>query len=100
MPRRQPPAIRYNRVVRRVLLCAALLAARGLSQDAPPPREPAPTPQQEAELARLLRQFTQTYQAVEENYADPIPTEQAFYGGIIPGLLRSLDPFSAFLDPD
>ena len=87
--------------MRRVLLFALWLAARGLSQDAaPPPREPAPGPQEEAEFARLLRQFTQAYRAVEENYADPISPEQAFYGGVIPGLLHSLDPFSAFLDPE
>jgi carboxyl-terminal processing protease len=54
----------------------------------------------EEDLAKLLKQFTQAYVAVEENYADPVPPEQLFYGGAIPGLLHSLDPFSAFLDPD
>ncbi len=54
----------------------------------------------EEELAKLLKQFTQAYVAVEENYADPVAPEQLFYGGAIPGLLHSLDPFSAFLDPD
>ena len=77
-----------------------MLAAQGLPQGAPPAREPAPSPQDEAELARLLRQFTAAYRAVEENYADAVPPEQVFYGGAMPGLLRRLDPFSAFLDPD
>lgn len=54
----------------------------------------------EQELANLLKQFTQAYVAVEQNYADPVTPEQLFYGGAIPGLLHSLDPFSAFLDPD
>lgn len=54
----------------------------------------------EAELARLIKQLTAAYHAVEENYADPVVPEQAFYGGAIPGLLRSLDPFSSFLDPE
>lgn len=54
----------------------------------------------EEELAGLLKQFTTAYHLVEENFSDPVTPEQAFYGGAIPGLLRSLDPFSAFLDPD
>ena len=52
------------------------------------------------ELRPLLRQFTTVYQAVEEHFADPVVPEQAFYAGAIPGLLRTLDPFSAFLDPE
>ena len=55
---------------------------------------------EQAELERLLKQFTAVYHAVEENFADPVRPEQAFYAGAIPGLLRTLDPFSAFLDPD
>ncbi|MBI3696709.1 MAG: PDZ domain-containing protein [Acidobacteria bacterium] len=51
-------------------------------------------------MARLLKQFTDAYHAVEQNFADPLIPEQAFYGGAIPGLLRTLDPFSSFLDPD
>lgn len=54
----------------------------------------------EEEMARLLKQFTQAYHTIEENYADRVAPEPLFYGGAIPGLLRSLDPFSAFLDPD
>ena len=53
-----------------------LLAAQGLPQDTPPPREPAPSAGEEAELARLLRQITEAYRAVEENYADAAPPEQ------------------------
>ncbi len=52
------------------------------------------------ELARALKQLAVVYCAVEENFADPVVPEQAFYGGAIPGLLRALDPFSTFLDPD
>jgi len=37
---------------------------------------------------------------MKEQGADPVNSERAFYGGIIPGMLRRLDPHSAFLDPD
>ena len=74
----------------RSALLALLLCSPLGAQQADPGRE----------LAALLKQFTAVYQAVEENFADPVLAEQAFYGGAIPGLIRALDPFSAFLDPD
>jgi carboxyl-terminal processing protease len=36
---------------------------------------------------------------LESNAADPVASEQAFYQGAIPGLLRVLDPHSVFFDP-
>jgi carboxyl-terminal processing protease len=54
----------------------------------------------EEELEKAVQQFVAAYRVVEANYADPVIPEQAFYSGAIPGLLRSLDPFSAFLDPE
>jgi carboxyl-terminal processing protease len=72
----------------KLVVCSLWLA--GLAQGAGPAEE----------LVKLLKQFTEAYHAVEQNYADPVAPEQAFYTGAIPGLLRSLDPFSAFLDPD
>ena len=36
---------------------------------------------------------------MEQNAADPVSSEQAFYQGAIPGLLRKLDPHSVFFDP-
>src|SRR5882672_119392 len=39
------------------------------------------------------------YAILEENAAEPITAEQAFYQGAIPGLLRKLDPHSVFFDP-
>ncbi len=77
----------YNQRVR-VLVLLVLLVSTGRSDTS------------EQEMARLLKQFTAAYHAVEQNYADPVIPEQVFYGGAIPGLVRALDPFSAFLDPD
>jgi carboxyl-terminal processing protease len=50
-------------------------------------------------LERELRKFTEAFAAVESNSADPVNVEPAFYAGAIPSMLRKLDPFSVFLDP-
>jgi carboxyl-terminal processing protease len=49
----------------------------------------------ESQMKRLL----DAYAAAEQNAADPVSSEQAFYQGAIPGLLRHLDPHSVFFDP-
>src|ERR1044071_7561224 len=52
-----------------------------------------------ADMQQNLRQFTQVYDVVEKNYAEPVKADKAIYDGAIPGMLRSLDPHSAFFDP-
>ena len=37
---------------------------------------------------------------MDEHGADAVNSERAFYGGIIPGMLRRLDPHSAFMDTE
>src|SRR5579885_3122918 len=54
----------------------------------------------EDDLEPLVRRFTEAYAIVEQNAADPVSSEQAFYQGAIPGMLRRLDPHSVFFDPD
>jgi carboxyl-terminal processing protease len=49
----------------------------------------------ESQMKRLL----DAYSIAEQNAADPVSSEQAFYQGAIPGLLRHLDPHSVFFDP-
>ena len=46
-----------------------------------------------------MRAVAAVYALVEKNYADPIPSDRAFYDGAIPGMLRTLDPHSNFVDP-
>ncbi len=46
-----------------------------------------------------LRQFTQAYELVEQNFAEQLPADKAIYGGAVQGMLRTLDPHSNFLDP-
>jgi carboxyl-terminal processing protease len=46
-----------------------------------------------------MKSVTGAFAILEENAADPVSSEQAFYQGAIPGLLRKLDPHSVFFDP-
>jgi len=64
-----------------VLLCAALALP---AQD---------------DLASRMKSVIEAYSILEQNAADPVSSEQVFYQGAIPGLLRTLDPHSVFFDP-
>lgn len=48
----------------------------------------------------VLRAFTKVYAELEANAADPVNPEFAIFEGALPGAMRALDPFSAFLTPD
>jgi len=58
----------------------------------------APPPPDE-DLDGLLKRFTELVAIVESQAADKVNSEQAIYGGAIPGMLRELDPHSIFFDP-
>src|SRR5229473_2931579 len=51
------------------------------------------------DLDRHVKRLVDAYALVEQNSADPVSSEQAFYQGVIPGMLRRLDPHSVFFDP-
>ena len=51
------------------------------------------------DLETQVKRVTSAYALVEQNAADPVSPEQAFYQGAIPGMLRRLDPHSVFFDP-
>jgi carboxyl-terminal processing protease len=53
----------------------------------------------EDDLARGVQALTAAYALVEHNFADRISPERAIYDGAIPGMLRTLDPHSNFLNP-
>jgi carboxyl-terminal processing protease len=53
----------------------------------------------DGEIRDNLREFTQVYDLVEKNYAEPVNPDKAIYNGAIPGMLRVLDPHSNFFDP-
>ncbi|MGA2273883.1 MAG: S41 family peptidase [Bryobacteraceae bacterium] len=51
------------------------------------------------DLDSQIKSLISVYASLESNAADPVASEQAFYQGAIPGLLRVLDPHSVFFDP-
>jgi len=53
----------------------------------------------EQAVSQSLKTFTQMYSVVEQNFADPVKSETAFYQGAIPGMLNTLDPHSHFFIP-
>ena len=59
----------------------------------------AATSNSDSDVRDSLKQFTQVYEVVEENYAEPVNPDKAIYNGAIPGMLHALDPHSNFFDP-
>jgi carboxyl-terminal processing protease len=53
----------------------------------------------EDDLPKEVKRIIEAYSIVESYAADPVNSEQVFYQGAIPGLLRRLDPHSVFFDP-
>jgi carboxyl-terminal processing protease len=53
----------------------------------------------EPELEKSVRALTGVLSALEQNLADPFNPEDALYQGALPAMVRTLDPHSAFLDP-
>src|SRR5438270_5762804 len=53
----------------------------------------------DSEVKDSLKQFTDVYSLVEDNYAEPVNADKAIYNGAIPGMLHALDPHSNFFDP-
>src|SRR3974390_3837297 len=53
----------------------------------------------DSDVKDSLKQFTDVYALVEENYAEPVNADKAIYNEAIPGMLHELDPHSNFFDP-
>lgn len=56
------------------------------------------TADQASDIDNSIRTFTRVLSVVERNYAEKFDVDEAIYNGAIPGMLRLLDPHSAFLD--
>src|SRR4051812_47224447 len=53
----------------------------------------------DSDVKDSLKQFSDVYAVVEDNYAEPVNPDKAIYNGAIPGMLHVLDPHSNFFDP-
>src|ERR1700744_4426625 len=62
-------------------------------------KTPALATSGDGDVRDSVRQFSDVYDVVEQNYAEPVNADKAIYNGAIPGMLRVLDPHSNFFDP-
>ena len=62
-------------------------------------KNPATAHDSDSDVSQSLKEFTQVYDIVEQNYAEPVNPDKAIYNGAIPGMLHVLDPHSNFFDP-
>ncbi|HEY3840502.1 MAG TPA: S41 family peptidase [Bryobacteraceae bacterium] len=76
-------------MIRAVLLTAILVSAL----------RPLCAADQLDPLPAEIKRFIDAYSILESMGADPVNSDQAFYQGAIPGMLRKLDPHSVFFDP-
>src|SRR3954467_1099116 len=53
----------------------------------------------DSDVKDSLKQFSDVYSLVEDNYAEPVNPDKAIYNGASPGMLHALDPHSNFFDP-
>ncbi|HUR36931.1 MAG TPA: S41 family peptidase [Terriglobales bacterium] len=89
-----------NRSSRRALFLATLvILASGFAGAVFAQRPNVASPNADAEIRDSLKVFSQVYDVVEQNYADPVSPDKAIYNGAIPGMLHVLDPHSNFFDP-
>jgi carboxyl-terminal processing protease len=77
-----------------ILVCGSLGAGFQRSSSSP-----YVTGASDSEVRDSLRQFSEIYNIVEQNYAEPVNPDKAIYNGAIPGMLHVLDPHSNFFDP-
>jgi carboxyl-terminal processing protease len=80
-----------------VILVAAILLAPWYG---PGIRARAAVPASVDDLDRSMRSVATAFSVIEQNFADKVTAEQAFYRGAIPGMLQTLDPHSNFVDPE
>ncbi|HEX4022589.1 MAG TPA: S41 family peptidase [Acidobacteriaceae bacterium] len=87
---------------RSLFLLIVFLAACGLAGALFSRNAGAQSDSDESSLRDNLKQFTNTYSVIAQNYAEPLTTERidaAIYDSAIPDMLHVLDPHSNFFDP-
>jgi carboxyl-terminal processing protease len=79
-----------------VIVACGFLGSAAFSQRGNPAY---PTGASDNDVRDSLHQFSEIYDLVEKNYAEPVNPDKAIYNGAIPGMLHVLDPHSNFFDP-
>jgi carboxyl-terminal processing protease len=90
------------RTRRALLVVTVFLAACAVLGNLYTQKVAAQSASDESAVRDSLRQFTDVYAIVEQNYAEKMDTDRtdkAIYDGAIPGMLHTLDPHSNFYDP-
>ena len=78
-----------------IIFTCGLLGSAAFSQRGSSPSAGA----SDNDVRDSLKQFSDVYALVEQNYAEPVNPDKAIYNGAIPGMLHVLDPHSNFFDP-
>lgn len=81
------------------ILIVAFLAVCGFLGMVFAQKNPATAHDSDTDVSQSLKEFTEVYNIVEQNYAEPVSPDKAIYNGAIPGMLHVLDPHSNFFDP-
>lgn len=90
--------IRHLLSIALVVGASAVLApfyGPGISAYAAAPAASAPAD----DLDHDVKSVASAFAVIQNNFADPVTSEKAFYQGAIPGMLHTLDPHSNFVDP-
>ncbi len=86
--------MKFSDAILRLALLAAVLFL------AAPGSYPQTSPQPPDDAGALAAKFSALYNAIEQNYVDPVDPDHAIFDGGVRGMLSALDPFCAFLDRD
>lgn len=87
----------------RSLFLSFAIATLAWGQGVTPPIQPAdqlPAAKDVQELGASLKKFTEVYSVLERNAAEPVDPKVAFEGGVLPSMLRKLDPHTVFFNRD
>ncbi len=99
-PRSDPNMAPRSR--RALLAVTVFLATCGVLGSFIGPKVAAQSASDESAVRDSMKEFSNVYSLVEQNYAEKMDTDRAdkaIYDGAIPGMLHVLDPHSNFYDP-
>src|SRR5579864_4098338 len=80
-------------------LSLAIFSASGQGRHEPSELLASRNSSSNEDVSQSLKNFSQFYSIVEQNFAEPAKVDNAIYEGAIPGMLNTLDPHSHFFDP-